>query len=253
MSEASHQADGTAQLDDFKKLFTKSIQDNLLFLNRVSAVAREAVKGLSTVSSRSQSPTADEVAKRLVQLNLSYLTAINKHGFALLNELVSATETAFGINSGAAAAPAATPARAEINLSARQGEVAIASFLVENSYERALDVSFQASQIVSVRGEVIKSGVVSFNPPQLSLEPKSQAVVQACIDISNEFKSGENYVLRVRVVGFETKEIWIHLNILSSTQELKSATAEDDKPKRQGRKRKARGTTKSRDGKARRR
>jgi hypothetical protein len=251
MSEASHQADGTTVLDDFKKLFTKNIQDNLLFLNRVSAVAREAAKGLSATSSRSQPPPADEVAKRLVQLNLSYLSALNKHGFALLNELVSATETALGINSSPTAAPAAAPSRVEINISARQGDRATASFLVENSYDRALGVSFQASEIVSVRGEVVKSGVVNFNPPHLTLEAKSQAVVQAGIDISNEFKSGENYVLRVRVVGFETKEIWIRINILSSTQEPTPATAEVDKPKRKGRKKKARVARKSRDGKAR--
>ena len=251
MSQASHQGDGTALLDDFKRLLSKSIQDNLLFMNRVSAIAREAAKEFSTVSSRSHFPAADEVAKTLIQLNLSYFSALNKHGFALLNELVSATETALGINSSPAAAPAAAPSRVEINLSARPGDRATASFLVENSYERTLDVSFQASEIVSLQGEAVKSGVVTFNPPRLTLNPKSQAVVQACIDISNEFKSGENYVLRVRVVGFETKEIWIRLNILSSTQEPKPATAEAGKRKPKGRRRKARVARKSRDGKAR--
>lgn len=219
---------------ELKDLLSKSIEGNLQLLTRVSGMVREGARVLRASSARPQQP--GEIVSRLVRLNLSYFSLLTKHGLAFADELTTITERALGIKPDAGAA--ASPPRVEINLQARVGDTASAAFLVENSQQQTLEVSFEASQIVSRQGEPIRSPAVRFDPPRVTLKPHLQATVRALIDISPEFKPGELYLLRIRLVGFEQKEVWIGINVLPRAQETPKPKAQSSKKKARQKKRK---------------
>jgi hypothetical protein len=214
MADDPKQTSGAVLAKELKDLLTKNIEGNLQLLTRVSGMVRQAAGAIGATSTRPQQPS--EFIARLVRLNLSYFSLLTKHGLAFADELTTVTERALGIKGDTATAPASVsgPARVEINLNARVGDTATAAFLVENSQQRTLEVSFEASPIITRQGDPIQSAAVRFDPPRLTLKPRLQATVKALIDISPEFKPGELYLLRIRLVGFEQKEVWIGINIL---------------------------------------
>lgn len=221
---------------ELKDILARSIEGNLQLLTRVSGMVREGARALHASSAQPKQP--GEIVSRLVRLNLSYLSLLTKHGLAFANELTTATERAFGLKPNAETA-AASP-RVEINLHARVGETATAAFLIENNQPQTVEVSFAASQVVSRHGEPLTSAAVRFDPPRLALEPQLQATVRALIDISPEFKPGELYLLRVQIVGFEQKEIWIGLNILPPAETAPGPKAPPSKTKTPRKKRRSR-------------
>jgi len=229
MADDTMDANGSVLAEELKKLLSKNIEGNLQLLTRVSAMVREASQTLGAGPTPPQQP--GEIVTRLVRLNLSYFSLLTKHGLAFADDLTTMTERALGIKPGAepAAARAATPARVEISLNAHVGDTAAAAFLVENNQQQTLEVRFEASEIISQHGDPIHSPAVRFDPPLLALEPRLQATVKALIDISQEFKPGEIYLLKVRLVGFEQKEIWIGINVLPPTPETSSAPAGNPK------------------------
>lgn len=219
---------------EFKDILAQSIEGNLQLLTRVSGMVREGARAFRANSAQPKQP--GEIVNRLVRLNLSYLALLTKHGLAFAGDLTTVTERALGLKPDAGAA-AASP-RVEINLAARVGDTAIAAFLVENSQQQTLEVSFEASQIISRQGEPVGSVAARFDPPLLALGPGVQATVRVLIDISSEFKPGELYLLKVRVVGFEQKEIWIGLHVLPPAEKTPAPEAQRSKRKAPKKKRK---------------
>jgi hypothetical protein len=220
---------------ELKDILARSIEGNLQLLTRVSGMVREGARALRASSAEPKQP--GEIVNRLVRLNLSYLSLLTKHGLAFADELTTVTGRAFGLKPDAG--PAAAPPRVEINLNARVGDTATAAFLVENSQQQTLEISFEASPIVSRHGEPVRAVAVRFDPPRLILEPQVQATVRVLIDISPEFKPGELYLLRIRIAGFEQKEIWIGLNVfppVPETAEPKVQSAEKKKARPRKRK-----------------
>lgn len=220
---------------EFKDILAHSIEGNLQLLTRVSGMVREGARAFRASSAQPKQP--GEIVGRLVRLNLSYLSLLTKHGLAFAGDLTTVTERALGLKPDTGTAVAAPP-RVEINLAARVGDTATAAFLVENSQPQTLDVSFEASQIISRQGQPIGSVTARFDPPHLALAPGLQATVRVLIDISAEFKPGELYLLKIRVVGFEQKEIWIGLNVLPPVQETPAPEAQSSKRKAPKKKRK---------------
>jgi hypothetical protein len=240
MPDPSQDINGPKLAADLKAVLAKNIEANLQLLTRVSGMVRETARNLGDPASKPQQP--GELINRMVQLNLSYFTLLTKHGLAFADELTTITERALGIRPGAPPpAPTAAPSspgastnvpRIEINLNAHVGETATASFLVENNQEQTLKVSFEASQIISRGGRPIGSPSVWFEPSHLNIEPGMQAAVKALIDISPEFKAGEIYLLRVRLVGFQQKEVWIGIHVLPPTPKTERAAPRPKKRKR---------------------
>jgi hypothetical protein len=221
---------------EFKDILAQSIEGNLQLLTRVSGMVREGARAFRAGSAQPKQPA--EIVSRLVRLNLSYLSLLTKHGLAFAGDLTTVTERALGLKPAAGTAAAPPPPRVEINLAARVGDTATAAFLVEHSQPQTLEVSFEASQIVSRQGEPVGSVAARFDPPRLALEPGVQATVRVLIDISAEFKPGELYLLKIRVAGFEQKEIWIGLNVLPPVEKTPAPEAQSSKRKSPKKKRK---------------
>jgi hypothetical protein len=223
--------------EELKELLARNVEGNLELLGRLSNMARETAKSMNAPSNAAQQPGA--LVGRLVKLNLSYLSLITKHGLAFADEMATITARALGVANPeprtAPSAPAAAP-RAEVQLTARIGQTATATFLVENSRPEPLDVSFEASPIVSSHGEVIKRATVRFKPSRLRIKPGAQSTVQVSVKVSGEFKADETYLLRARLVGFEDKEIFIGLRVLPSIPGPSPAPAEAGAKRRKRRK-----------------
>ena len=218
---------------ELKAILAQSIEGNLQLLRRVSGIVREGSRALRAGSDRPRQP--GEIVARLVRLNLSYLSLLTKHGLACAGDLTTVTERALGQKRDAEKAPASP--RVEINLQARVGETAAAAFLIENCQPQTVEVSFEGSQIISRRGQPISAATARFDPPRVALEPGSQIAVQALVDISAEFKPGELYLLCIRVVGFEQKEIWIGIDVLPPALEATAPKAGSSKRKAPSKKR----------------
>jgi len=224
MTDPTQGFNGPKLAEELKAVLSKNIEANLQLLTRVSGMVRETARTLGEQSKQPREP--GEIVNRMVQLNLSYFALLTKHGLAFADELTNITERALGTRPGAAPTPSGAPSeaaagpppttasRVEIKLNGRPGEVAAASFLVENNQPQTLKVSFEASEIISRDGEPVRSPSVQFEPPHLAIRPGEQAAVKALIAISPEFKVGELYLLKVRLVGFEQKEVWIGIQVL---------------------------------------
>ena len=197
--------------DEFKGLYTRTVQGNMNLFKRLSALATDTAKEFSAGPQRKPLPSVGQALTRLAELNLSWFSAAADHSLAFANDLAGAYEKALGFP----AAPASEPA-IEVNVNARPGARARATFHVENKFSNSLDVSFQASDIRSPQGEVMKkTGPVTFNPPHLTLAPKTQAVVEAVVDVPDNFHVGSVYTLCVKLAGLPMKEVWIRLHVVA--------------------------------------
>jgi hypothetical protein len=214
-------AAGSKFADELRVIVSKNIEANLQLANRISTMFWEGARMFGDRSVQPQQPRV--IMNRMVQLNLSYYTLLTKHALAFGDEFATLAERALGTRPAEEVPPrevkashvaeSTTSPRSEINLEARVGETAAASFLVKNNQQLPFEVSFEASEIISRRGGSIRSPVVRFEPPHLFIRPGAQSTVTALIDISPEFKAGELYLLKVRLVGFEQKEVWIGIHV----------------------------------------
>jgi hypothetical protein len=223
---ADRAVDETSVLaEELKNLLTSNIEGNLQLLTRVSNMVREASRSQGINPALPQQPS--DVITRLVRLNFAYFSALTKHGLAFADELTAVTERALGISPRSAARPApaptpsaAAPARLEIKVNAQLGSTAAAAFFVENENPQpeVLNVSFEAIDIVSADGSFIPSPRVSFEPSRLSLKPHLQETVKVLVDITPEFRPGQVYVARIKLVGLEPREVWIFINVLPASE-----------------------------------
>jgi len=214
-----------AMAEELRGILTRSVEGNLQLLTRVSNLAREAAQSAGTNATKTP-PQPTEVINRIVRLNLSYLSLLSKHGLAFADELATATEKALGLRTtgtmsspGQKESPApgtgAGSPRAEINLNSRIGETAVAAFMVDNNTkEGAMRVTFESSGVVDRKNVAVPGAKIQFDPKSLELKAGGQAPVKALIPITREFKAGEVYVARLRVLGADEQEIWVTLNIL---------------------------------------
>ena len=241
---------GSKSAEDLRAFFSRNAEANLQLLKRASAVFWEGARAFGDRSAPIQKPGA--LINRLVELNLSYYTLLSKHALAFGEEFTTLAERAWGTKpaAGVSAEEAAastvaeviSPPHFEIKLEARMGEIAAATFLVKNNQPQSLTVSFEASEIISRGGGLIRSPVIRFKPPQVLIQPGAQTTVTALIDISPEFKVGELYLLKIRLVGFEQKEVLIGIQILppAPAPASKVRAKKTSGPKKNKRPRKAR-------------
>jgi hypothetical protein len=96
MSEATE----TGRLtDEFKGLFTKTIQADIELFNRLSALSSEAVREFFTGPQRKALPSLGESLTRSVELGISYWTAAAHHSLGFANDVAKAYEKALDLKS----------------------------------------------------------------------------------------------------------------------------------------------------------
>lgn len=213
-TNASESTSTRVALEELRALLGKNIQGNVRLFNRITALAQQASKELSADPGSRNLPKSDELLSRWLELNLSYYSLLSEHGLALFDDLVTAAENTLGLKTTTAAEPAKAPARLEINQSGRVGETLVAPFVIENQHPSSLQASFQAGDLVSVKGQSVSSDCIRFEPQTVTLEPKEQAIVKSIVNITSDFEVGETYATTINVIGFQAREILFLITIL---------------------------------------
>lgn len=211
-----------ALVEELKELLAKSIQGNAQLSNRIYGLVKEAAKEADAGRRGRKLPQGRELLTGWLHLNLAYYSLLTDHGLAFLNDLVTATENTLGIKATEGREnQTAAKHRVEISVNAQQGEKVTAPFLVENHYPHTVEASFQASDLVSLKGDALPAKQVAFDPPTLTLQPRGKSIVHAVVDVTREFKVGETYCTTIKLVGFQTKEISLLITILPASTEKK--------------------------------
>lgn len=217
-------------VEELKALVAAHVAGSVELAARLNALVRK-------VASDPPAPAGDGSAAvaRLAELGLASYAELSKHTLALLGGLVGVAERALapdvdGETAGASAS--ATPGQnrpADLRLSGKVGERVTSSFLVENSYDQAVDVSFRADALVSPGHDDLPATHIDFEPARLSILPRGSAVATAVVDITPEFAAGATYTSTVRLLGFEGKAL--RLAVAVAAGEARPAPARARKPK----------------------
>jgi hypothetical protein len=237
---ASESRSTKSVVEELKTLLEKNIEGNVRLFGRLRDLAREATEQLGGKPGKRGLPSGSELFGRWLDLNLAYYSLLTDHGLAFLDDFLGAAEGAFNVRPAAPQAAEAVRAdRAEITMTARQGETATAPFLVENHHPGALDLSFEAGEFVSTGGEAIQEGRVTFDPESLVLQPEKRAVVNVIAKVTPDFKVGQTYVSTIKVLGFENREIVLSLTVLPPLKVKQPAAIKTRNAKKRQQKRSA--------------
>lgn len=200
-------------IDEFKSLAETSMRGNLQLISRVNELVKTAGKSLGPDLKKNDGTKSSPLI-RILGFSLASCSVLSACTLEMLNGLVSAAEhSLFGKY---AATPEAVSPQVcgEIHVEARQGERLKAPFLVENQYSAPLDISFEASDLITSMGPALPSSHIAFEPAALVLGPRGKAVIVALIDITKAFVAGRTYTSTIRVLGFQGKEVRLVLTIL---------------------------------------
>lgn len=225
--------------EELKSRIAANLAGNLQLVRRLSDLVKDATKAFAARRAGERAEPS-ELLSRWLEFSLASYSAVSTHSLELLNGVVSAAEQALGAKARPAPEPEPAPGqRVEMRLEGRQGERVTAPYLVENRYDRRMDVSFEASDLVPASGTPISGSQITFEPSTLSVPPQGQAVVQAAVTLTHDFVVGQTYTTTIRVLGFQAKEIRLAITVLPPAKGAKVA-GRSVKRAKPGKKRRAR-------------
>ncbi len=214
-----------AIIDDLKSVIARSISGNLEVAGRVRSLVQALV---NTPPSPPATLNPRENVSKLLDFNVASLRVLTEHVLGAINEIVDQAETsllgerrprpAAAPNGGAVAAPPAAGAgqAIEIVMSGAIGDRASSPFLIENHYDRDVDVTFEIVAPGAGATPKIPSGALQVEPSRASLPARGQAIVYATVEISESFKPGSSYHGAIRILGFESRPIRVRLDVLAA-------------------------------------
>lgn len=220
MTEAT---DAGKLADEFKNVFTRAVQGNIDLANRISRLTADASREFSARAQQKSFPSPLESLTRLAELNLAYWSALAEHSLGFANDMAGAVERLLG-RQGAGVSCAGDKRPMAIEVTAHPGQTTVVGFHIENTFSEPLEVSFEAGELQSPHGATLKAKSVVFTPKQVTLAPKAQSVVQVAIEVPEECRPGESYLLPVKPVGFAMQEFSIRLNITVPPAKQESPT-----------------------------
>ena len=231
-ADASRHTDPQAVIEELRVLVAKSVQGNVKLFHRLSNLVKEATQGMGAGAPSRELPKGNELLARWLNLNFACYSLLTDHSIAFLDDLLSAAEKSLGVKPPAKQEEQAQEERRiGINLNARVGETVAAPFMMENQHSSPLEVSFEAADFVSLKGEAVSADCIKFEPSRLSLQPQEQAIVKSIVTILDDFKVGETYVTTINVLGFQAKDIALLLTILPPLNEKKALASAGGKKK----------------------
>ncbi len=191
---------------DLKAVLAKSVSGNL----ELAARLRDLVRGIAA-----DAPTAArdpevrrELVARWLAFNVASLCTLTDSSLETMNAIVSAAETTLlGRPATSPSAPAVGADGIDIVIEGRRYERPGAPFLLENHYDRVLDVSFEVDPFTAEDHPPVPASVLTLDPQVLQLPAKGQAVVHAYVEIGQGFHVGVVYSTLIRISGFDAKSM----------------------------------------------
>lgn len=225
-----------ANANDYVRVASQTLNGGVSVLKRMSKLAQSAASKLGERRSV-ELPRGADLVETALKFNLQVFSSLSDHLLAFLNEVASSAERA--LNGHANVAQAASPSKAQIVLSGMPGERATASFIVENTHTRPLDVVLHSSDLTPDQGDALPARLVAFEPAQLTLEAGEQHMIRAVVDLGPEFGVGRTYKSTIRIEPFQSQEIELRLFILppaSSAATTRTSTRKHTTGRSRGRK-----------------
>jgi len=206
-----------AFVEELRALVARNIAGNVELAARLNTLVKQTVD----ISASQPSPEPSDLLRRWLDFNLASYAVMSAHSLAAMNEVIAAAERALA---GSMSALEPLPERVEVRLEVRSGARASCPFMVENQYDRPVDVSFQAGPLAgSGTGRTLPASLVSFEPTSLVVPARGRAVGTAELEVGPDFVVGETYRTTIRVIGFEAREIGLALTILPTEEPEKPA------------------------------
>jgi hypothetical protein len=215
---ASRATSGQKSLEEFgeqlKQLVAANLAGNAQLVTRLTNFIKDAATAVRA-DRPNEATDAAGLLSRWLEFNLKSYSVVSTHGLALLNELLSAAESALLAKAPPAAESIPKPqSRVELRLSGRPGERVTSGFAVENHFDHPLAITFECADLTPASGQSLPAALVEFEPANLMIPPHGEAVAQVAVVITRDFVVGQTYTTTIRLLGFDKKEVGLSITIL---------------------------------------
>jgi hypothetical protein len=200
--------------EQLKRLVAANLAGNAQLATRLSNFIKDAATTLRADRPREATDAAG-LLSRWLEFNLKSYSVVSTHGLALVNELLSAAESALLTKEPPSAEPVPKPQpRVELRLSGRPGERVTSGFAIENHFDHPLAITFECAELTPAAGQSLPAARVEFEPANLTIPPHGEAVAQVAVAIARDFVIGQTYTTTIHLLGFDKKEVGLSLTIL---------------------------------------
>lgn len=221
---------------DLKAVLAKSLSGNLELAGRV----RDLVRGIAA-----DAPTAvrdPEMRRALVArwlaFNVASLRTLTDSSLETMNAIVTAAEAALLTTTPPPnGASTITTQGADIVLEGRRGERISAPFLLENHYDRVLDVAFEVEPFRAPGLALVPQSALTLDPLALQLPAKGQAIVHAAVALDDSFAGAVTYSTVIRLLGYDARSLRLSVRVVDDA--LAARPARNVAPRKAKRKRAA--------------
>lgn len=208
-------------IQEFKSVLTSSIAGNLQAAGRVRnllSISATSVRRSPLLADAPKIAANGDVA-RILDFALASVKLLTEHSLMIVNGILDEAEARLQDREPVKGAfEDAAPARAESNgveivIRGARGERAGSAFLLDNKYDRNVEVSFEASDFFAEGRPPVPGVLLEVEPKLCLLPPRGQTVVRFSVLIGEAFAPGLSYFATLRTVGFEAQAIRVRLNV----------------------------------------
>jgi hypothetical protein len=208
--------DANELIADLKRTLAKSVAGNVELAGRVRDLVRELAADAPAAVRDAR--LRNELLARWLTFNVVTLRALTESSLETMNAIVTAAELTLlrkqpapSANGAAGASAIAEPI--DLVLQGRRGERASAPFLLENHYDRALDVAFEAEPFRAAGRPELPAALLVLDPATVTIPARGQTIVHAVVDLVDAFAAGVTYATVIRLIGYEAKAMRLAVRV----------------------------------------
>lgn len=196
-------------VNEIKAVLSANVAKSIQLMTRANDVIKNTVQTVSSVGQASMDKS--EVLKRCLNFNVATYSVISDHVLSMFDKLITVAEGAvIGDTPGKGSAEKLM----DISIVGQQGEKCSAAFLIQNHYDHAIDVSFEATPLVAEGTAPLPSSHVTFDPSPTTLERGEQKSIIVTANITEMCVPEKTYWAKVYVLGYESKELILSVEVL---------------------------------------
>ena len=195
--------------DEIKKILSANVSKSIHLMTRANNLLKDTVESIA--SSNKEPVDKSELLNRWLNFNVATYTVINDHTISLLEKLITIAE---GSIIGKTQETTAEEKNIDINITGHQGEKQSTFFLIKNHYDNPLDISFEASPLIAEGTQLLPNRYITFDPSTTTLKEREEKTIKVIVDINEDFIPGKTYITNIHVIGYETKELILSIEVL---------------------------------------
>jgi hypothetical protein len=206
----------------FEELTARSVAEQVRTAQRYRELLEQVANGhldpaaLRAEHERLLAEHQAQMARDITELGVRYYESLLDLNRAYVDRLFDQLAAAARTTQDATAAPPQQPPETvaiDVPLRGRPGELAEASFAVENNRNETAEVVFYASEFTGETGEPFRTPL-ELDPPRLLLAPHTEHPVRLRIRLDpDRFLSGNRYRAQLLVRGAEQLELRIVIDV----------------------------------------